>query len=58
MINKKLFLGILVIIFSALLIGLFWWFSLSKTTRCLFLYGKNICNFYAVIDIASRNPTI
>jgi len=58
MIHKKLFSGIFLIIFLVLLIILFWWFYLDKTSRCLFLYGKNICNFYAVIDIASRNPTI
>lgn len=34
------------------------WLSLDKTTRCSFIYGKNICNFYAMIDIASHSPSI
>lgn len=29
------------------------WFSLDKTTRCSFIYGRNICNFYAMMDINS-----
>ncbi len=24
--------------------------SLDKTTRCYLIYGKNICNFYAMMD--------
>lgn len=27
------------------------WFSLDNTTRCYIIYGKNICNFYAMMDI-------
>ena len=33
------------------------WFSLDKNTRCSFVYGKNICNFYSMMDIAPNNPS-
>jgi hypothetical protein len=55
--NKKLrfgFLAIIVLIIA--MAGI--WFSLDKTTRCGFIYGKNICNFYAMMDIANHNPSI
>ena len=34
------------------------WLSLDKTTRCYLVYGRNICNFYAMMDIASGNHSI
>jgi len=34
------------------------WFSLDTNTKCKFMYGKNICNFYEMMDIANKNPSI
>jgi len=49
-------LKIIIIVF-AIIIGLIAiWFSLDKTTRCKLIYGKNICNFYAMMDTISANP--
>ena len=41
-------------VIGVVLIGV--WFSLDKTTRCKLIYGKNICNFYAMMDTVSHNP--
>lgn len=47
----------IIIILLAIIIGLIAvWFSLDKTTRCKLIYGKNICNFYAMMDTISHNP--
>ena len=52
----KKFFKIIIILF-AVIIGLTAiWFSLDKITRCKLIYGKNICNFYAMMDIVSHNP--
>ncbi|RLI99973.1 MAG: hypothetical protein DRP03_01915 [Candidatus Aenigmatarchaeota archaeon] len=54
--NRKLLFGFLAIIMLATICGV--WFSLDKITRCALIYGKNICNFYAMMDIANNNPSI
>ena len=47
----------IIIILFAVIIGLTaTWFSLDELTRCKLIYGKNICNFYAMMDIVSHNP--
>ena len=41
----------IIIILLVVIIGLAGvWLSLDKTTRCYLIYGKNICNFYAMMD--------
>ncbi len=53
--NKKLVYGILVIV----LISLFGvWLSLDDITKCKIVYHKNICYFYAMMDIANNDPTV
>ncbi len=56
--SKKLFSRILAIIIVLVIVMAGVWFSLDKTTRCGFIYGKNICNFYAMMDVANHNPSI
>lgn len=56
--NKKLIYGISAIIILVVVLTSLFWFSLDKTTRCNFVHGKNICNFYAMMDIANNNPSI
>ena len=34
------------------------WLSLDKTAKCSLVYGKNICNYYAMMDIATGNVSI
>ena len=48
----KIFLGLFVI--GTLLVGV--WLSLDSTTKCKLIYGKNICNFYEMMDTVSSNP--
>ena len=45
-------LKVIVVIFVVIigLVGI--WFSLDNTTKCYTIYGKNICNFYAMMDIS------
>ena len=52
--NKMKIIAILLIVIMVI-VGT--WLSLDKTTKCYLIYGKNICNFYAMMDIASSNPT-
>ena len=52
----KQFLKIIIIIFAIIVSLIATWFSLDKTTRCKLIYGKNICNFYAMMEIISHNP--
>jgi len=49
---------IVLILFFVIIVLIGIWFSLDKTTRCNLIYGKNICNFYAMLDIASSNPSV
>ncbi|MBA7545122.1 hypothetical protein ES705_37485 [subsurface metagenome] len=53
--NKKLVYGILVIVLISLL-GV--WLSLDDITKCRIVYHKNICYFYAMMDIANNNPAV
>jgi len=47
----------IIIILFVFIIGIVCvWFSLDKTTRCSFIYGRNICNFYAMMDTISSDP--
>ena len=32
------------------------WLSLDSRTKCKLIYGKNICNFYEMMDTVSSNP--
>ena len=32
------------------------WLSLDPSVKCRLIYGKNICNFYAMMDIISSDP--
>jgi eight-cysteine-cluster-containing protein len=55
--KQKLIYGFLAIIMLVVVMAGVW-FSLDKTTRCGFIYGKNICNFYAMMDVANHDPSI
>ncbi|XOB40388.1 MAG: eight-cysteine-cluster domain-containing protein [Candidatus Nealsonbacteria bacterium] len=37
-----------------ILVGI--WFSLDSFTKCKLIYGKNICNFYEMMDTVSHSP--
>jgi hypothetical protein len=52
----KIVLKIIFILFiiGIILIGI--WFSLDKHTKCELIYGKNICNFYEMMEVVSTNP--
>lgn len=53
----KKFLRIIIVLF-VLVIGLYGiWLCLDSNVKCRLLYGKNICNFYAMTDIATSNST-
>ena len=45
---------ITLLIAGTLLVGI--WFSLSDSTKCKLIYGKNICNFYEMMDTISSDP--
>ncbi len=46
---RTIFKAVIILLVAA--IGLITvWFSLDKTTRCSLVYGRNICNFYAMMD--------
>ena len=49
---------ILLISVIVLISSVFVCISLDDLTKCRFIYGKNICNFYAMMDIANHNPSI
>lgn len=46
--NKLLKVTIVIFVVITGLAGV--WFSLDDTTKCYTVYGKNICNFYAMMD--------
>ena len=48
----NILLKIIIVLFVAIigLVGV--WFSLDSTAKCYIVYGKNICNFYAMMDIS------
>ena len=48
-------LKLVLVLFVVILCMACAWFSLDEVTRCSFIYGKNICSFYGVFDIATRN---
>lgn len=50
--NKKIIITLFVIVF--LLVGV--WLSLDSHTKCKLIYGKNICNFYEMVETVSTNP--
>jgi len=54
----KAWQSILLISVVILISSVFVWISLEDLTKCRFIYGKNICNFYAMMDIANHNPSI
>jgi len=40
----------IIIIFVIIILGIITvWLSLDKVTKCNLIYGKNICNFYAMM---------
>lgn len=41
-------------IFGGVLLGV--WFSLGSSTKCKLIYGKNICNYYEMVDLFSPDP--
>jgi len=48
----KIFLSLFVA--GILLLGT--WLALDSRTRCRLIYGKNICNFYEMMDTVSSEP--
>ncbi len=52
----KIVLKVIIALFvvGIILIGI--WFSLDKYTKCKLIYGKNICNFYEMMDTVSIDP--
>lgn len=50
--NKK----ILIILFAIIILLTGIWLSLDSHTKCKLIYGKNMCNFYAMMDI--QNPSV
>lgn len=44
-------LKILIILFVVMTGTAGVWLSLDKTTKCHLIYGKNICNFYAMMEM-------
>ncbi|XOB42688.1 MAG: hypothetical protein ACKKMP_01380 [Candidatus Nealsonbacteria bacterium] len=50
--NKK----IIVILFAIVILLSGVWLSLDSYTKCRLIYGKNICNFYEMMDVISSNP--
>jgi len=47
---KRLF-KIIIILFVVIIVAGSFWLSLDKRTRFCLVYGKNICNFYTMMDI-------
>jgi len=47
---------IIIILFILVLILAGIWLSLDSHTKCRLIYGKNICNFYEMMDMVSTNP--
>lgn len=46
-------------VFALIIIGVVLtavWFSLDSHTKCKLIYGKNICNFYEMMDMVSTDP--
>jgi hypothetical protein len=41
-------------VFVLVLTGI--WLSLDSHTKCKLIHGKNICNFYAMMNIVNHNP--
>jgi len=52
----KILLKIIGILFLLVLILVGIWFSLDSGIKCKFIYGKNICNFYEMMDTVSTDP--
>lgn len=52
----KIVLKIIFILFitGIILIGI--WLFLDEHTKCELIYGKNICNFYEMMEVVSANP--
>ena len=50
--NKK----IIIILFVIVILTVGIWLSLDSHTKCKLIYGKNICNFYEMMDTISHNP--
>jgi hypothetical protein len=52
----KIVLKVIIALFviGIILIGI--WFSLDKRAKCKLIYGKNICNFYEMMDTIFSNP--
>ena len=50
--NKKIIivLFVIVILLSSV------WLLLDSHTKCKLIYGKNICNFYEMMNTVSHNP--
>jgi len=47
---------IIITLFVIVIILMGIWLSLDSRTKCRLIYGKNICNFYEMMDVVSHNP--
>lgn len=54
----KTIIKIIIALFTCIMILVGIWLSLDSYTKCKLVYGKNICNFYAMMDIASYGPLV
>ena len=48
----KIIIALLII--GGIFLGI--WLSLDSHTKCKLIYGKNICNFYKMMDIVNHSP--
>lgn len=46
---------VIIILVLVLAVSTTIWYSLDEASRCRLIYGRNICNYYTVMDIASGN---
>ena len=50
--NKK----IIIVLFAIVILLSSVWLLLDSHTKCKLIYGKNICNFYEMMNTVSHNP--
>ncbi len=50
--NKK----IIIVLFAIVILLSSVWLLLDSHTKCKLIYGKNICNFYEMMDTVNHNP--
>lgn len=54
--DKSFQIAVLISVAVLALVGV--WLLLDGTGRCHLLHGRNICNFYEVMDIAFDRPSV